>query len=205
MTHDSQPTTHNPRPHIVCDVDGVLAATVEAVVLLHCEGDVEKRDAILRDWPPGVYDLAKVLGKREPAAVWWKVDAQMNFWLRLHATPWCCPLFDGPNMDGRGGLRALASRLTIATVPRSNGIAHKLLWMREYCGEADAFHLVEPNKSSLAGPGVILIDDADHEVEAFRAAGGSAVLFPRRWNSRHAEAGPEAWRGVLEEVVGLGS
>lgn len=41
------------------------------------------------------------------------------------------------------------------------------------------------HKDLYAKPGQILIDDADHNVEAFRSADGEAILVPRPWNKGH--------------------
>ena len=181
----------NSGPHIVCDVDGVLAQMVESLVLVHCGGDAEKRDAVLRDWPPGEYDLGKVLDKRT-FDVWYSIDARMNFWLNIDPTDWALEML--------AELRAIAGRLTVATVPRIHGMVHKWKWMTGLAPMADDWHLCEPDKSALAAPGAILIDDSDAEARAWIGAGGLAIVFPQPWNSRHAQAGPDAWRVVMEEV-----
>ena len=60
------------------------------------------------------------------------------------------------------------------------------------------FHGISVKKSSMtahlyslrrkhfcARPDALLIDDGDHNVEAFRANGGQTILVPRPWNSLH--------------------
>lgn len=46
--------------------------------------------------------------------------------------------------------------------------------------------LIGAHKHLLAGPGTLLIDDCDQQVDNFRAAGGEAILVPRPWNTAHA-------------------
>jgi hypothetical protein len=46
--------------------------------------------------------------------------------------------------------------------------------------------LIGVAKEFCASPGALLIDDSDDNCKAFVAAGGSALLVPRPWNSRHA-------------------
>jgi len=45
--------------------------------------------------------------------------------------------------------------------------------------------LVGPCKQFCAGPRSLLIDDGDHNIEAFREAGGMTFLIPRPWNVGH--------------------
>ena len=40
-------------------------------------------------------------------------------------------------------------------------------------------------KHFCARPDALLIDDSDHNVEAFLAHGGQAILVPRPWNPLH--------------------
>jgi hypothetical protein len=45
--------------------------------------------------------------------------------------------------------------------------------------------LIGTTKRFCARPGALLIDDADHNVNAFWDASGQAILFPRPWNMNH--------------------
>lgn len=47
--------------------------------------------------------------------------------------------------------------------------------------------LTGAKKACIATPEILLVDDSDGEVDAWRKAGGRAVLFPRRWNSDHQQ------------------
>lgn len=48
------------------------------------------------------------------------------------------------------------------------------------------------DKQELASSQVLLIDDQDFQVNAFRIAGGRAILYPQPWNSARAH-----WRDPL--------
>ncbi len=62
------------------------------------------------------------------------------------------------------------------------------------------------DKSLLAGPYRILVDDHDENVRMFRALGGQAVLWPQPWNAMHGPkwAEPKAkFSYVREELLRL--
>jgi hypothetical protein len=45
--------------------------------------------------------------------------------------------------------------------------------------------VIATEKQCCASPNALLIDDSEGNVEAFREAGGEAILMPRPWNSLH--------------------
>ncbi len=61
--------------------------------------------------------------------------------------------------------------------------------LRAWLGKYTRRTLLGDCKHACAHKGALLIDDSDEQVERFRQAGGWAILLPRAWNSRHAEAG----------------
>lgn len=78
---------------------------------------------------------------------------------------------------------AILDRVVIATAnPLHPGLAaSKTQWILDNMG--DHFTVQMGNEKELfAGPGRILIDDCDANVEKWRANGGEAVLFPQPWN-----------------------
>ncbi len=68
----------------------------------------------------------------------------------------------------------------------ADSLAGKLDWIQR-CAPAWMHRqfLIGPSKHLCAKPGAVLFDDSDKNVEAFRAAGGCALLVPRPWNSSH--------------------
>jgi len=90
--------------------------------------------------------------------------------------------------------------LVIVTAnPLDAGLAaSKVEWIRKYIGSRVPVITVcgglgnSGNKISaadlkamIATPSRVLIDDADHNIDAFRAAGGKAIEFPQPWNRLH--------------------
>ena len=63
-------------------------------------------------------------------------------------------------------------------------LAGKLEWIHKYFPEwMHRQYLMGPQKHLLAGPGSLLIDDSEENVEKFRQHDGQAILVPRPWNS----------------------
>lgn len=87
-----------------------------------------------------------------------------------------------------------AGKLRICTA----GDPMRARWLKRGTGYRKCYFV--DDKHELAKPGRLLIDDADHHVEDFRDHGGEAILFPSIHNARHAEAGPEAYKTVMQEI-----
>ncbi len=65
-------------------------------------------------------------------------------------------------------------------------LAGKLEWIQRFAPKwMQRQFLMGPSKHLCAKPGVLLIDDGDRNVAAFREGGGQAILVPRPWNSLH--------------------
>lgn len=59
----------------------------------------------------------------------------------------------------------------------------KVDWIRKYLPEwLHRQFLIGPPKHFCARPDTLLIDDAQHNIDAFREAGGQVLLMPRPWN-----------------------
>jgi len=64
--------------------------------------------------------------------------------------------------------------------------AGKIDWIYDQCPEwLHRQYLIGPMKHMCAQSDALLIDDGDHNVDAFREHGGQAILVPRPWNSLH--------------------
>jgi len=78
-----------------------------------------------------------------------------------------------------------------------NSAAGKTHWVADQLGDLGKKKLIlVDDKSFLAHPGVILIDDMLRYTEAFRQAGGETVIVPRPWNNG-TEAEYEAFKETL--------
>jgi FMN phosphatase YigB (HAD superfamily) len=162
---------------IFLDLDGVLADWASAAIRAHGHDPV----AIYAGWQPGTYDLADVLGI-SGNAMWGPVnDAGADFWANLQPYPWCRPLMD---------LCTSLAPTTILTSPSKDPAAAsgKTRWLQAQFGSDFRSYLIGPDKVSCARRGAVLIDDADKNCDGFRAAGGSAIVFPQKWNIGHRYA-----------------
>ncbi len=160
------------------DMDGVLVDFCSAACRLH-GFDPEA-------YPPNVWDMPSVLGitpeefYRPMTAKWWSF---------LKPTPECDILRD---LLRRQDVRILTS-------PHDHRSRRgKAFWaMIQWPGVPVVFAHYE-QKPQYAGPGQVLLDDCDRNIEAWRAAGGVGILMPRRWNSGWRE--PNA-RRALETLL----
>jgi 5'(3')-deoxyribonucleotidase len=79
----------------------------------------------------------------------------------------------------------------------------KLDWIHKYLPKwLHQQFFIGSQKYLLARPGALLIDDAEHNIKAFKEHGGQTLLVPRPWNSLHdvntIEHLTEAFRKLLE-------
>ncbi len=148
-------------------------------------------DGVLVDFRRGV---CEAFDRDDPSTNWkfwenWEgissknVDAICNqeFWRTL---PWT---EDGQRMlYGWVNIMGMFDDITILTTPMPNpdSWTGKYLWIRENMPEKFLKNtiMLQGSKAQLAGPGTLLIDDKDQNIEEFRAAGGQGILVPRPWN-----------------------
>lgn len=72
------------------------------------------------------------------------------------------------------------------TAPLRNGADAKIRWLQKHYPNHP--HILSRFKHySCGGPNDLLIDDRNHNIDSWKSEQGSAILFPRRWNRRHAE------------------
>ncbi len=163
--------------HIFLDMDGVISDFVTASLTLHgWNGSTE-------DLPPGDRDMARVVGVTR-SHFWSLIDAQgADFWATLPPFPWFADLV---------GLVREFAPMTILTSPSLSPscLEGKVRWLYTHFpkvnGRCFSDFLIGNQKYLLAAPGRVLLDDTESHVNAFREAGGNAILFPQRWNRNHA-------------------
>ncbi len=166
-----------PLERIFLDMDGVLTDFVSAALRLH--GRLEA----LEDWPEGERDIPRIL-KLSRTQYWKLIDEQgADFWASLKPFEWFSQLV---------GLVREFAPITILTAPSisPSSLEGKVRWLYEHFprenGRVFNSYLIGSQKDLVARSKRVLIDDADINVEAFRAAGGEAILFPQLWNSNFA-------------------
>lgn len=103
--------------------------------------------------------------------------AGRDFWANLKPYPWFEELVDS--------VSAADPNFYLCTKPSSKAdcLAGKLDWIHRYFGDRFRRYFFAPNKSPLAAPGRVLIDDSDENCKGFREAGGIAWLVPQPWNA----------------------
>lgn len=170
-----------PRFDIVfLDMDDVLCEWMVHAVKLHDRSLDRIKHS--QAWKPGDgRDVYEILGYSKQQ-FWGKIDESPSFWRDLPKTAWFKDLINIAH--------SLSESVQVLTKPHNHEHCYsgKHKWWAEHlCGWGIRLILAE-DKSLLAAPGRLLIDDRDENCEAFRAAGGSAILFPQHWNSAHDKA-----------------
>lgn len=64
-------------------------------------------------------------------------------------------------------------------------IVGKALWVDHYLPKYSRRLILTNRKEVFSGPGRVLIDDADHNIDGWVKAGGVGILVPRPWNATH--------------------
>lgn len=158
-----------PITQICLDLDEVLCDFVGPALALH---GWTVGDALAR-WPEGEYRIENVLGI-DTAAFWAPIDELgAAFWAHLPVVFWADTLLANCRRH------APVTIVTRGTSPAA--AAGKVAWLKRHNFPR---YLIGPSKDTCAHAGSVLIDDCDENCEAFVAAGGRAIVFPRHWNSR---------------------
>lgn len=171
------------------DLDGVVADFFTDAVDVACRywgasfrrgGDpaaMEKLDPqIKRNWPPGEWDIAHVLGLTI-SEFWEAINDQANFWESLNKYEWADSII--------AAVVSLGMEPHFLSSPSRSPASHsgKREWVSEHFSGIPL--TLTNHKHLLAGPDRLLIDDGDKNFKRFGDAGGNAFLFPRPWNANH--------------------
>lgn len=151
-------------------------------------------DGVLVDFHGGAY---RHFGWEPPAKMSWDffLDhgvSAAEFWGALDASFWAGLQPTAEFGDLLAGLEALVGpeRIGLLSSPSRTGgsLQGKADWVRRHMPAYSRRLLLGAAKHFVAGPNKLLIDDLESNVTSFRAHGGAAVLVPRDWNARSAEA-----------------
>lgn len=168
---------------ILLDLDEVLCDFVGGV----CNYWAITQDALLPHWEPGSWDIVSPLGRtlvnhrRRLTPI-----TTQEFWntLRWNATFWetLKPL---PNMEDVLRVARWADpEFVLVTTPSrcSSSYVGKLNWVRRHLGERFNRFVLTGDKSLMAHPDAVLVDDKEENVVRFQEAGGRGILYPRYHN-----------------------
>lgn len=181
---------------IFLDLDDVLNEfTMHALAHVGCFVNVESFDDFRPEWG---FDIIKAANSLHPCRSSKQVFTEEKFWSFFSRGDWRnLP----ESMEFEFLLRQSETwvgreNICILTTPilDPDCSAGKVEWIYNHCPKwLHRQYLIGPPKHFCARPDALLIDDADHNVEAFRACGGQAILLPRPWNADHDRPGGEFW------------
>jgi 5'(3')-deoxyribonucleotidase len=157
---------------IYLDLDGVMVDIVSGVAK-HYNMPL---DQVYESWPKGVFDISKGFGV-SPEKMWADIKKEgAEFWINLQPYPWANVLYDY--------CRSISATRFLTTPTEDPAcLAGKLEWLYRFTGDRNfRDYGMMRHKSDCAQRGRVLIDDKERNCLDFEAAGGAAILFPRRWN-----------------------
>lgn len=176
--------------NILCDLDGVLVDFLSGAI---CELNkaynrnvtLERYSKEFGQW--GTYDYYGIT----VGEFWQPINDCPNFWLNLEPFPWTTKLFTA--------LSALGE-VTIVTAPSNDPECskQKLMWLDKHLGVKSSAVFLGHRKYLMAGNG-ILIDDYHKNVDAFKEAGGQAILIPSTWNKFDVTF-EEIWEIISKQI-----
>lgn len=169
---------------ILVDMDEVLCDFVEEACRMHGVS----REQMERNRPEGHWSIQGAIGtvlERELSEPeFWRpiTMAGEAFWATLGPLPWLAQL--------TRIVREASTDWHIITAPGECRTSYngKVRWLKEKFGATFTQFAITPHKEIFAQPGVVLIDDREENIERFKAAGGSGILFPTKGNGLHGQA-----------------
>lgn len=159
------------------DMDGVLVDIIGGLARAHqLPADPYDDPAHL-----GKYALSEVMGMK-PWKIW--KPCGFSFWSELEPLPECHDIIALVEATfGRENVCLLSTPIASTT-----SVSGKFAWIYKHLPDYRFRFLLGAPKSFCAHSRSVLIDDCDGNVDTFTMAGGSAVLYPQRWNKLHADA-----------------
>lgn len=165
---------------ILLDIDGVLADFAYAIC---------KKTGI--PFPPINYAMYKGYCSKE---TFYEAMANEAFWAEL-------PLYSHAKALVDLFVEPVLCTKPVSGPHRLKCLKGKAIWANKHFPDhALAFM---HDKSMLAKPGTLLIDDNESNVAKFRAAGGDIILFPQPYNSL-AKYSEEAFDYAFNRAANLG-
>jgi 5'(3')-deoxyribonucleotidase len=162
------------KQRILLDMDGVLVdflgGALKALNRVHKQNiTIEEYATKFGKWE--TYDYYGI----SISDFWMSIGLVPDFWYELEPIPWFRELYDFLKEFGE---------VTILTSPNYDPSCaeQKLRWLNSRMNIRSDSVFIGSRKYLMAGNG-ILIDDYSKNIEAFREAGGEAILVPSTWNT----------------------
>lgn len=164
---------------IYLDLDGTIVDLVRHTYrLVLPESLIDQAHDMTTSWDSMDKVITELTGKPFTDADLHKLwrDGGQEFWATVPWLPWGRALFD---------LCRHYAPVVLMTTPtfEPSCAAGKMQWINDNIpAELVRRYALSPCKHHMAHPGALLIDDGEHNIDAFREHGGEAFLWPGPWN-----------------------
>ena len=178
---DQGDSTTVQRKILYLDLDGVLAQFVPAV----CDVHGIDLSSLAPKWGAGNWNMEEVMGVS--AEEFWRPinEKGYQFWYDIEPYPWAADILGAASELEREG-RVDVFYLTTPSQD-SQCAAAKIDWVVDKLHDGDRRFgrkvIIAPQKWPMAKKNAFLVDDGDHNIEAFQSSGGNTIIFPQRWNA----------------------
>ena len=155
---------------IFLDQDGVLADFVGGACKAHNRTLYDKPEHL------GKFDMEKLWGMS--AQEFWIPTNNFDFWFNLEKTPEADAIVELA-IDAVG-----VKNIAMLTSPSLDPscVPAKRAWMEKHYPQLTKTMIFSWGKGMIGGPGRILIDDRDRNIDDWYMAGGEGILVSRPWN-----------------------
>lgn len=153
---------------ILLDMDGVIANFIQAAI------DATGVPLTHGQWSTWNAHWAHM----EDNEFWERIARRPSFWRDVKPYPWAKQLVEM--------CRAVAPVVFCSTpVTDPKCASQKIEWLRlnGFMAQDGNDYIFTHNKGLCGHSSRLLIDDGTHNIDAFTAAGGKAILFPQPWNT----------------------
>lgn len=159
---------------IFLDQDGVVANFVKSSVAVHSQVGNCEPDYVAKSWNYFTEDWGITASE-----FWKQIDKSPKFWHDLEPFDYFDDLINLVN-DYDGNFKVLTSPAN-----SENCYSGKFYWINKHFKFSPSKRaILHSDKSALVkDEDCVLIDDAEHNCDQWRAAGGKAILMPQQWNS----------------------
>lgn len=160
---------------ILLDMDGVIVNFVDGICKAIGKPNPFETGTVFSGW--GIWEP---IGVSETE--FWQACMSRDFWENLEWTP------DGERLLFMAESCVGRNNVFLSTSPTlcPDCYAGKAAWVLFNMPSGYQFRCMFGTcKWLMANPRHILVDDGDHNVQAYRDHGGHAILVPRPWNSAH--------------------
>ena len=172
---------------ILLDMDGVIANFIQAAI------EATGVPITHGQWSTWNAHFAHM----DDSEFWERIARRPSFWRDVKPYPWAEELVEM--------CRAVAPVVFCSTpVTDPKCASQKIEWLRlnRFMAQNQNDYIFTHNKGLCGHPSRLLIDDGQHNIEAFEAAGGRTILFPQPWNSDR-EYSPQELLSLVREELNL--